>query len=234
MTTPIQQPPGDATVAQSTATNQNPSQEATVDARLLRDYIGEMYDYGAWITELRRMCSVSKHSKPGHRVIDSADGKTALSLPFACELALMGGTLAEAIPLIVIVENWHAPEGTVDAQLQRFLPLVVAGDYSAARVLHEFLEVEQGYDEWITGQIKALRMKPDTDYFRMVCGDSQTSWREIMISFRMAQEIALGAKTPRGGQVRQCVESYKQAHAPGNPTRGSNLFQLLQRPASKA
>lgn len=225
MTTPIQQPPGDATVAQSTATNQNPSQEATVDARLLHAYVGHPLSYDPWIAGVRRMDSSRYARTSGHRVFDFDDGKTGLSYSFACELALPGGTFAEAIPLIIIAESPRAPQGTVNAQLRRFHSVVVAGGLSDARRLHEFLQVRQDYDGWITSKRKQLGMKSGRDYHRLPIGDIKPGYwpnephamaKDIAVTFAMAQEIAIRETTPRGEHVRQYVESYQRAYSAWN------------------
>jgi phage anti-repressor protein len=228
MTTPIQQPPGDAT-----ASNQNPSQEATVDAKLLHAYVGHPLSYDPWIAGVRRMDSSRYARITGHRVFDSEDGKTVLSLSFASELALPGGTLAEAIPLIIIAENPRAPQGTVNAELRRFHSVVVAGGLSDARRLHEFLQVRQDYDGWITSKRKELRMKSGRDYHRLPIGDIKPGYwhnepnaraKDIAVTFRMAQEIAMREQTPRGERVRWHVESCQRTYSAYNKRYESNLY----------
>lgn len=190
--------------------------EATVDPVLLYPYVCHRQSYGAWFSNARTMSDIAYHPElPEYRGIVNINGNAHLTLQFAKRLASSDSSLASAIANIAIQE-YHDGAATgnpasVNDTLRRFFGIVAAGNVSDPRSLHEFLEIPEDYDSWIASQIKELKMKRDRNYIRLPNGTQTPDGADMVLSFHMAQEIALRGKTPRCEQVRQCMEQLRRS-----------------------
>jgi phage anti-repressor protein len=185
--------------------------EQPILARLLHPYVEHRFTYHQWINEAKRRCTNPLPRSAGYRGLATANGEYAMSLTLAACLALRDPTLAGAIPTIAIEEHYRATDATpkvcVNETLRRFIGVVIEGNRSDARRLHEYLEVEEEYDRWIAGKIKSFKMKYRHNDDRIRYGNAA---KEIVLSLRMAQEVAQHEKTRRGVQMKIYLEHQKR------------------------
>lgn len=204
--------------------------EQPVLARLLHPYVENQFTYDGWMNEVKRICANPMPHTAGYRGLATANGEYAISLTLAACLALRDPTLAGAVPYIAIKEHQYAagapPKVSVNETLRQSIGLVSDVGRCYARRLHEYLEVEEEHDRWIAEKIKGLKIKYRRDYDRVNIRNSEAE--EIVVSFRMAQEIAQHEKTRRGVQVQIYLEHHKRWKAsPYAPFRTDLLTEKL-------
>lgn len=211
--------------------------EQPVLARLLHPYVENHFTYDGWMNEVKRICANPRPHTAGYGGLATANGEYAISLTLAACLALRDPTLAGAVPYIAIKEHQYAagapPKVSVNETLRQSIGLVSDVGRSYARRLHEYLEVEEEYDRWIEGKIKSFKMKYRRDYDRVNFRNSEAE--EIVVSFRMAQEIAQHEKTRRGVQVKIYLEHQKRWKASPNAMARPDLMaeELINATAAK-
>lgn len=212
--------------------------EQPVLARLLHPYVENHFTYDGWMNEVKRICTNPMPHTAGYGGLATANGEYAISLTLAACLALRDPTLAGAIPYIAITEHQYAagapPKVTINDTLRSFMGLVFGGVTSDARVLHQYLEVDEDYDRWIAGKIKSFKMKDGKEYEKIEVGDP--NGKEIVVTFRMAQEIAQHEKTRRGAQVQIYLEHQKRWKTSPNASARPDLMaeELINATAAKA
>lgn len=228
--------PTDATVARPTM---SALQEHTLNARLIHPYLDALFrPYGEWITGVKLMCSRSDPHAVEHGGVISKNGEDAITANLAFCMALTGTSLAEAAVLIVIDESFNDPtadsEAAAHSELRRYLGLLGSGNQASPRTLHQFLGVEEDYALWIARYIKELRMKLGRNYLLKSATRGRGQAKEVILSFRMAQEIALQEKTIRARKVQRCMEFYQQRCHGNNWKRLDDLMVALRNPAAEA
>ena len=97
---------------------------------------------------------------------------------------------------IAIRESLEEPYPSINCFLKRYGVLAVAGSVSGARMLHEFLQVDDEFDPWIKRHIKALQMKFGRHYTYTIVPNSPIP-KQMVIPIQMAERIVLATGTPR-------------------------------------
>ncbi len=128
-------------------------------ARLLHPYVGRSLPFDVWLEGIVNPGRGSIFGYSGFRGYVCGNGgyEYAISLKLASLLSLMNPTLAGAIPNIAIAEHSSTtaatPRASINQTLFQATGLVQEG-MSDARVLHQYLEVEEDYDRCVQRQLK--------------------------------------------------------------------------------
>lgn len=193
------------------ATLAAPPNEPTVMAELLHPYASFGLPFDQWLRQLLRMCQSARPQQVEYHGVKMVDDTVALSMIFARSLANLDPTMAGAIPEIAIEEFYLAGEGApkdmVNTTLRQFVGLVGPATLSPSRLLHQYLEVEEDFGPWLAGYIKKLKMERGRNYLKW---HDPTEGETIILTFRMAQEIAQLEKSRRGMQVKAYMDGHKQ------------------------
>lgn len=204
---------GDGNVAATSIALLTP--EATVDARLLHQFIARSIPFDHWITNLKMgRCPWPVHT--GLEVVRTTSGNATISMALASFLSLFNCTLAGAIPHVLIDEFLHDPARSpsawsVNTSLEQAIPLVVVPPLVPARILHQFLKVEEDYPGWWDRQRKALKLKVRRDYVKLLMSSAgnpgasssgTAAPEEILVTLPTTRGIVERADTSRAGRIR--------------------------------
>lgn len=195
------QPGADGT-ANNTSSNPVPAPpEQTVDPKLLYEFLQPYpLSYEQWMDSLRfRVATaeaIGRRENLDFRGIVSVNGEDAITWRFAHGLAQLSYGLPGVLVLIAIRESFEKPFPSINCFLTQYCPLAVAGSDSSARMLREFLQVDDEFDPWIKRHIKTLQMKSGRDYtYRMV--PNAPIPKQMVIPIQTAERIVLATGTPR-------------------------------------
>ena len=209
------QPTSDGNVA-ATSDCKTPTPETTVDARLLHKFIARSIPFEEWITNLiMGRCPWPVHT--GREVVRTTSGSATIPMLLASFLSHFNCTLAGAIPHVLIDEFLNDPTRSpsawsVNRSLEQSFPLVIEPQLVPARILHEFLQVEEDYPVWWEQQRKVLKLKFPQDYWKLPMGSEVSPGAssigtadpvEILVYVPTAHGIIEQAKTTRAQRLRK-------------------------------
>lgn len=189
-----------------------PPEETTINAELLYHYIGKnSFSIEDYLASLKSMTGNAGSTK--YRLFKGIDDEPALNRCLAMRVAsptfrrLAGAVVANALD-----DSHDEPQKRpdfIDFELRLWRPLAFAGSLVAARFLHCYLGIPEGYDSWLAGHRKRLKMKRGRDYYSTACEPSKhsdesypvMSPKESVVTSEMAGEIVIMEDTPRAKQI---------------------------------
>lgn len=206
-------------------------------ARLLHPYVNRGLPFKGWLEGIINPGRRSLFGYGGFRGYVSGNGEYeyAISPDFARFLTLMNPTLAGAIVAIAIAEHNNTkgpkPKASINHILFQARDLMSTG-MSDARVLHQYLEVEEDYDRWIEGKIVSHKIVYLKEYLRV--GSGKRGSEKIVLSYLAAQEIAQHEKTRRGAQVKVYLNYHRRLEISHEEALKTDLTEdLLNATAAK-
>lgn len=189
--------------------------EIAINARLLYLYVGcPTLRYEEWAASLHLMIS-SRDYPPQFRLMTGDDGELALSVTLAFYFAQLGATNIMGTIASVLIEEGckSATKGDID-QTNKMLNyhqiLALAKGRTHAESLHDFLQVEKPFIEWVTDLKRKYAMKYKSDYVRLYfdkAGAEKHFAKDngkgaMMFTHDFAMKIATAEPTRRGELLR--------------------------------
>ena len=190
-------------------------EHVSIKSKLLFEYLRPPMSpegqFEAWAEECAEIAVVTPPNNP--RVSRDNDGDIALAQPYA-EMFILSGSrwFGGSIAMILMAETCYEPTVGIPARLPealvRFRGLVGEGALPPAKLLHEFLEVDDSLPNWLAQHFERHRMIPGRDYVR-VPEEGIPYFEDCMmpILFRpeVVAKIAVTTVTLRGRKIKCCL-----------------------------
>ena len=195
--------------------------EITINARRLYPYVGQAtLSYDCWVASHFPLIAFRMYP-PHFRFTTDNEGKPALCLEFATYIARKAASdIIGAVAAVLIEEGCNSSAkreiGYTNRMLKRHEILTVAWFRGQihAESLHDFLQVEKPFSDWIADLKRNFSMKYNSDYHR-VCFDKScpkkhyahaAGERKLMFTLDFAMKVACAEPTRRGELVRKYSE----------------------------
>ena len=196
--------------------------EIAINARLLYLYVGwPTLRYEEWATSLHLMIS-SRDYPSQFRLMIGDDGELALSVTFASYFAQLSATdIMGTVALILIDEGCESTTkgdlNQTNEMLNYYQILALARGRTHAESLHDFLQVEKPFIEWVADLKRKYTMKYKSDYVRLYfdkAGAEKHYTKDngkgaMMFTHDFAMKIATAEPTRRGELLRIFTRYFK-------------------------